>query len=251
MPATATYSPTGDPYIDGVLSGVKWAANSLTFSFPTDPAFYGVSYGSGEPNNNFKVFNFAQITAVRSILQMYASVANVTFTETTETYTQHGNLRFRESDTPGAAWAYYPSTSELGGDAWFNNSKHYYDNPVKGNYGWEAISHELGHAMGLKHPQDVKGSFGVLPSDHDSLEYTVMSYHSYLGSATTGYTNETWGYPQSLMMYDIVALQTLYGANFTTNSGDTVYQWDPNTGQMFLGGVGLGAIRGNRRFRVV
>ena len=43
---------------------------------------------------------------------------------------------------------------------------------------------------GLKHPQEVKGSFGSEPLDHDSLEYTVMSYRSYIGASTTsGYTN--------------------------------------------------------------
>jgi serralysin len=57
VPATATYSPTGDPYIDGVLGGTKWAVTTLTFSFPTDPAFYGSGYS--EPTNNFKTFNSA------------------------------------------------------------------------------------------------------------------------------------------------------------------------------------------------
>ena len=34
------------------------------------------------------------------------------------------------------------------------------------------------------------GAFGAMPSGHDSLEYTVMSYRSYVGgSTTTGYTN--------------------------------------------------------------
>ena len=130
MPATANYSPTGDPYIDGVLSGIKWAVSSLTFSFPTDPAFYGSSYGNGEPNNNFQAFNSAQQTATRTILQNYSSVVNMKFTEKAETSTQHADLRFSESDSPGTAWAYYPSTAAEGGDAWFNNSS--YDNPQKG-----------------------------------------------------------------------------------------------------------------------
>ena len=50
-----------------------------------------------------------------------------------------------------------------------------------------------------------------------ALEYTVMTYRSYPGPGRRGgggYTNETWGYPQSLMMYDIAALQRIYGANF-------------------------------------
>ena len=42
------------------------------------------------------------------------------------------------------------------------------------------------------------------------------------------------------MMYDIAALQQLYGANYATNSGNTVYTWSPTTGEMFLNGVGQG-----------
>ena len=247
MPATATYQPTGNRYTDGVLGGIKWVTNFLTYSFPTSSTFY--EYAGGEPSNNFKAFNSAQQAATRSILQMYASVANLTFTEVTETSTQHAALRLAESDAPGTAWAYYPSTAAAGGDAWFNNSTHYYDNPVKGNYGWLIITHELGHAMGLKHPHEASGAFGAMPQDHDSHEYSVMSYHSYVGAPTTGYiTNEPWGYPQSLMMYDIAALQNEYGANYATNGGDTVYGWDPSTGQMSVNGVSQGAPGANRIF---
>jgi VCBS repeat-containing protein len=251
MPATATYSPTGNVYVDGVLSGVKWAVSSLTFSFPTDPSYYGSNYGSGEPNNNFKAFTAVQQSAVRLVLQNYASVANVTFTEVTETSTQHADLRLAESNSPGTAWAYYPSTSAAGGDAWFNNSSHSYDNPTKGGYAWLTIIHELGHAMGLKHPHEASGAFGTTPVDHDSLEYSVMSYKSYVGASAPYYTNEFWGYPQSLMMLDIAALQAEYGANFATNGGDTVYSWDPNSGQMFINGAGQGAPGANRIFLTI
>ena len=252
MPATATYSPTGNVYVDGVLSGDKWAVSSLTFSFPTDPSYYGSNYGSGEPNNNFKAFTAVQQSAVRLVLQNYASVANVTFTEVTETSTQHADLRLAESDTPGTAWAYYPTTAAIGGDAWFNNSTHWYDDPVKGSYGWLTIMHEFGHTMGLKHPHEVSGAFGTVPVDHDSLEYSVMSYRSYVGAPVNGYlTNEFWSYPQSLMMLDIAALQAEYGANFATNGGNTVYSWDPNSGQMFINGAGQGAPGANRIFLTI
>ena len=90
-----------------------------------------------------------------------------------------------------------------------------------------------------------------MPPAYDSLEYTVMSYHSYAGSPLAGYTNETWSYPQSLMMFDIAAVQTLYGANYTTNSSATVYTWTPNTGEMFINGVGQGAPGGNKIFLTV
>ena len=45
-----------------------------------------------------------------------------------------------------------------------------------------------------------------------------------------GYSNETWGHAQSLMMYDIAAIQQMYGANFNTNSGNTTYSFSTNTG---------------------
>ena len=102
----------------------------------------------------------------------------------------------------------YPTTAAVGGDMWYNNSKNYYDNPLKGNYAWATILHETGHTLGLKHPHEVAGAFGALPTNVDSLEYTVMSYRSFIGaSTTTGYVNQTSSFPQTLMMLDIAALQ--------------------------------------------
>ena len=86
MPATSSVSPSGDKYVDAILTGTKWATASLTFSFPSDASYYGSGYGSGEPGSNFAAFNAAQQAAVKSIYAMYSSVANVTFTEVTETF---------------------------------------------------------------------------------------------------------------------------------------------------------------------
>lgn len=77
-----------------------------------------------------------------------------------------------------------------------------------------------------------------MPAAHDDSEFTVMSYRSYVGGPLTGYTNESYGYPQTYMANDILALQTLYGANFTTHQENTVYSWSPTTGQEFINGVG-------------
>jgi hypothetical protein len=90
-----------------------------------------------------------------------------------------------------------------------------------------------------------------MPGDHDSGEYTVMSYRSYIGGPKNGLSNGTWSYPQTLMMFDIAAVQALYGANFQTNSGNTTYQWDPSTGEFFVDGIGQGAPAGNRVFMTI
>jgi serralysin len=251
VPTTSSVSPTSNPYINGVLSGIKWGVNSLTYSFPTDPSFYGAYYGSGETTMGFEAFTVTQQNATRAILQQYSSYINVTFTEVTETATAHGDLRFAESDQPSTAWAYYPSSMDLGGDAWFNNSKNWYDNPAQGNYAYYTIMHEIGHTLGLKHPHAASGSFGTMPLDRDSVEYSVMSYRSYIGAGTSGLTVGSTSYPQTLMMYDIVALQEMYGANFSTNGGNTTYKWDPNTGRMYVNDVQATSPNGNKIFLTV
>lgn len=249
MPSTTSYSPTGDANLDGVLMGVKWATTNLTFSFPTASTDYGSAYGAGsEPYNNFKAFTSVQQTAVRQVLQAYQSVSKLVFTETAG---GTGDFRYAESDSPSTAWGYYPSSSEKGGDMFFNNTTHWYDNPLLGNYAYLTVLHETGHALGLKHPQDAQGSFGVMPANVDSLEYTVMSYKSYIGSTASGYTNGSGSYPQSLMMYDIAAVQQLYGANYATNAGDTVYRWSNTTGQMSINGLAQTAPTQNKIFLTV
>ena len=98
MPATSSVSPSGNKYVDGILTGVKWATTSLTFSFPSSASYYGSGYGHGEPGSNFQAFNAAQQAAVKSIYAIYSSVANLTFTQVSETSSQHGYLRFAETD---------------------------------------------------------------------------------------------------------------------------------------------------------
>jgi hypothetical protein len=90
-----------------------------------------------------------------------------------------------------------------------------------------------------------------MPADKDSLEYSVMSYHSYVGSPLSGYTVANGSYPTTLMMYDIAGLQAMYGANYNTNAGNTVYTWSPTTGEMSIDGVGQGAPVANKVFMTI
>lgn len=249
MAAIASVGQTKNQDIDALLAGAKWATLNLTYSFPSKASFYGSGYGE-ETEDNFEALNASQMAAARKIFGMIAAVTNLTFTEVTETASSHAVLRLAQSGAPPSAWAYYPDPTEYGGDSWFGNSTNWYDSPVRGGYGFYTFMHEIAHALGLKHGNDSDG-FGPMTAAHDSMEYSVTTYKSYVGASGQYLENETWGYAQSLMMYDIAALQHMYGADFSTNSGNTVYRWDPATGQSFLNGVGQGAPGGNRIFQTV
>jgi serralysin len=174
---------------------------------------------------------------VRAILPMFSAVANLTFLqEFFETQLHYAELRYAASDAHPRGFAYFPAVAPQGGDAWFNKSSGKFDDPVRGNYAFHTFIHETGHALGLKHPHEARGAFGIMPSDQDSLAYSVMSYRSYVGASTAEYVNGTWDYPQTLMMHDIRAIQQLYGANFDNHFGPTTYRWDPNSGQIIING---------------
>lgn len=243
MAAIASVALSSDPYTNALLGGYKWASGNLTYSFPTSSAAYNSPYYQNEPATMLAL-SATQKDAVRAAFANYAAVANVTFTELTGGDAANATLRLAMSGAPYTALAYFPNTIDEGGDAWFN--KWDYNNPIKGNYAYATFIHEIGHSLGLEHPHQ-----NGMPSDRDSMEYSVMTYRSYIGASTSGYTNETWGFAQSLMMYDIAAVQQMYGANFSTNNGNTTYSWSPTTGEMTVNGVGQGAAGGNRIFQTV
>lgn len=242
MPAVSRVTRSGNVYVDDVLGDYKWAnPTTLTYSFPASASYYGSGYGGGEPQNGFAALNATQQQAVKSALAAYAAVANVRFTQVAETASSHGDIRVGMTDSTATGWTYFPSTANEGGDVWINRSSGNYTTPQKGNYAYMTFLHELGHAMGLEHPQD-----NGMPLERDSIEYTVMSYRAYTGAPLASYTAETWGYAQSLMMLDIAAMQQMYGANYATNAGNTTYAWSPTTGEMSIDGVRQGAPGANR-----
>ena len=240
MATTTGVGLTGNADIDGVLSGVKWADPHITFSFPTSLSQYGYA------ETGFQAMNATQIAAVRGIMDLYESYTGLVLTEITETTTSHATIRFAEEDNAGTAYAYYPSSSEWGGDVWLNHVD--YNTPLRGTYAYATFLHELGHALGLDHGQD---GLAALPYNHDSLEYSVMTYRSFVGADLNGYTALEGSFPQTLMMDDIAALQYMYGANYSTNATNTTYTWSTTTGEMSINGVGQGASTANKIFLTV
>src|SRR5262245_51535478 len=114
MAEVTTTSPSGDQNLNALLGDYRWSSTAITFSFPSSSTQYGSGY-YGSSFSNFEALNATQKTAVREILAMYASVSGLTFTEVTETTTEHATMRFAMSDDARTAYAFLPGTSAEAG----------------------------------------------------------------------------------------------------------------------------------------
>jgi len=254
MPGTIANTATFNNNIDALLTGSRWDTTSLSFSFTDSIADYGPTYSNRASHAaSFQSLNATQQAATRSWLRTsnsgYYMVSMLSPYEVTGASDASATIRLAMSNNPGTAFGYFPNASEEGGDIWLNRLD--YNNPVLGTYAYHTFGHELGHALGLNHGHEA-GLRGVtMDANRDSMEFSIMTYRSYEGGPTTGYSNEAGGYAQSLMMYDIAAIQQMYGAWFGANSSNTTYTFSTSTGEMFINGLGEGTPFANRVFRTI
>ncbi len=260
--ADGMYLFTGDRNIDAVLIGSKWTSTELTFSFPTYGSSYGAGYDLGQAALTVQ-FNDAQQAAAREGFALISSYTNLTFTELAPDSEERPTLRLASTaqTSVASAMGYFPHTAgDVGGDIWFGRTEQpYYETPERGNWGFATILHEIGHTLGLKHGHsdytvdDMGSFFGLdqalfgtraLEYDKDGQLWSLMTYTS-APNTSPDFNGDGQSQPQTYMMYDIAALQFLYGANYATNAGDTVYKWNPSTGALSINGVSRGDPAGN------
>lgn len=239
-PAARWNFPLAAGSLPGAPGGLGTAVD-LSYSFlrqsPADDAQPG-----------FEPFTSAQQAAAQAVLRSYAEVAGLRFSLLGG---DAGQLGFGNSSQPGAqlAFARFPDfdyqlnggriegiTAAAGaGNVWVNRflaGSAY----IPGTKVWFTLVHEIGHALGLKHPFMAPDDGFLLDATQANQAYTVMAYrtapqalvYEVTGTARNYTATTRQIYPETPMLLDIAVLQTLYGANTSAHPGNDVYRWETN-----------------------
>lgn len=215
----------------GILSGYTLSAPYgeltpgrsaiVTFAFPTVIPAHVAAESSAAAIASWRAFTATEASAARAALQVWADVSGLTFVEV-----KGGNadILFNKMDfdltdaSDAAAYAYYPLiydtgdgtlTSEaIGSDVFLNSDLVFSSSELK-----HVLLHEIGHAIGLKHPFDTEDfNPDTLTAATDDGAHTVMTYNDY--------------FPR-LGSFDPQAAQAMYGVTDAANLAS--WSWNATT----------------------
>jgi serralysin len=197
------------------LAGVSWleagADRDITYYFDDN---FGVAWSA------------AAKSAFALALQSWEHVTNITFREVTSADQADMVERLASKSymdlqygwgTLGFHDSHEANKQEVGLFAAVD-----YD-PLPGTVAFQTFVHELGHSLGLAHPHDTaQGTIRFpdvyKPTDRGPFQlnqdiFTVMSYNHFV---------DWWGVAAPCYL-DILAIQSMYGANRAHNTGNTSY----------------------------
>jgi serralysin len=190
------------------------ASKTYNFSFPETLPKYDTSKDDA---NGFLKFTTVQKYNTKLALTYISSILDLKFIETINPDSLNTITFATNNQTDSGGYAYYPSSSQIGSDLFLDD---YAANKTLagGTYGAYTLIHELGHALGLKHPfptEQAGGGIGEGPflyGQEDSAGFTMLSYSTKIEN-----------YIAQFSPLDIAALQYLYGPSKMSRTGDDTY----------------------------
>ena len=239
----------------GLLTGSHWSgievtakSTIVTYSFPTvapgyvagitDPALTPAALAS------WQAFSAGEAADARAALAAWADACGLIVIEVAAGkgdinfqkldfsgtgYDGAGGIAYRPfGDWSGASYPFFTGDLDAAGDVFMNSD-------IAVNYG--TLLHEIGHAIGLKHPTEAWTQFAASPPvthavwSVDNPALTVMSPASTL---------------QTLAAFDTQAVAFIYGTQ--AQDGTQVASWSWNAGTQTLTQTGFStadAIRGS------
>lgn len=237
-------SPYVEPYwvaalqMDGAeatLAPIMEQSGSVVFySFPdAEPSYDLMDINGWAPANE------ATREATREIMGRLDDVLGVSFIEVDEPAAMNVVAVAMSTQSGTSGFSYFPNPDfEIGWDVFISKT---FANPKQitarlTNYDYEVLVHEIGHALGLKHPFEGQGeNTATLPSFDDQTRFTAMSYDD---SLTT--------FDGTMRALDWMALTKFYGVNPLYNDEDDTYNFSNTAGTFIVDGGGVDTIDVNR-----
>lgn len=209
----------------------------IEYGFPSSKPQYDTSNTLG--------WNVATTEIQQATLEVFnylSNVLNVTFSET-DIFEGNNIIAISRSDQESTSgYAFLPNSEYfIGSDIQISNA---YSFPRivdtnSTNYDYEVLIHEIGHALGLKHPFEANGENNIILSKfEDNTTNTVMSYEI-IESSFTG----------NFRALDLTVLTSFYGVNPIHNGLDNTYRFDPSVGVFIIDGGGIDKIDASDAFQ--
>ena len=247
-----TTTPSGETYIDALMWGSHWQSPGAGTNLAVWIA------GAAGTNEQFD-FGGVTVTANNApqendaFVAAFQTIANVCGLNFTAAASQAdadiivGTVNNR--DASGNLGIAVPPGEDVGPTGqqqgaviinWRQYSTTDLSSLLQGGYDFVAYIHEIGHALGLKHPHNNLNGFTTFPGvgngnsfgdlgDFDLNQglYTMMTYNDGWQTRPGGPLLDTgvvtYGYEATPMALDIAALQYLYGVNTSYKAGNDSY----------------------------
>jgi hypothetical protein len=202
------------------------------YTFPESVPVYSAATEMAEGFTPFNDIQKQNAIAVLKYIETVTALSFVPTSETLESNTLVFALNTQEEDS--YAYAYLPEIHPLGSDIYM--AIHPTNETMSvGTEGALTLIHEIGHALGLKHPHEEAegvGDVSVLLIDEDSVANTVMSYEES--------TVENFKFEFNTL--DIAALHYIYGPNPNSRASDDTYELSSTQTNFIWDGAGVDTI---------
>lgn len=194
------------------------------YSFPSTQPSYDTDLDNAK---GWTAFTDTQIARTKQALELITNIFDFKFVESNNSSALNTLTFANNIQSDSAAYAKIPSKYFFGSDIFMDKSGGI-NNLSDGTYGALTLIHEIGHALGLKHPFTGKDNVTpYLPTAENKTLWTLMSYESSPDQ-----------YSFNFSPLDIAALQFIYGPSTKARTGNDNYAISQNSYNFIWDGVG-------------